>query len=71
MTAVKISMDDLDLEGRIGLHSKPDAENFYRNTLKLREFTREVTEDGEWVYFEGGPQEAGRILSRTGQAGGS
>jgi len=37
--------------GLIGLHSKPDVEDFYRN-LRLHECAKEQCEDGAWRYFE-------------------
>ena len=53
---------DLGLEGRIGLHSKPASEAFYRDHLRLLDLGREVVEDGEWVYFEATTEVARRIL---------
>ena len=37
--------------GLIGLHAKPDVEDFYR-THRLHECAKEVCEDGTWRYFE-------------------
>lgn len=37
--------------GVIGLHAKPDVEDFYRH-LRLHECGREQCEDGTWRYFE-------------------
>lgn len=59
--AVRISVD-LELEGRIGLHSKPASEAFYREKLKLVDLGPEVVDDGEWVYFEATPEVAKGLL---------
>ena len=40
--------------GRIGLHAKPDVEDFYRN-IRLHECGHEQCEDGAWRYFENMP----------------
>lgn len=53
---------DLGLEGRIGLHSKPASEAFYREGLGLIDLGVEVVEDGKWVYFEATPEVARRFL---------
>jgi GNAT superfamily N-acetyltransferase len=37
--------------GRIGLHAKPDVEDFYRS-LRLHECAEEECSDGTWRYFE-------------------
>jgi len=37
--------------GLVGLHAKPDVENFYRK-LRLHECAQEECEDGTWRYFE-------------------
>lgn len=37
--------------GLVGLHAKPDVENFYRK-LRLHECAAEKCEDGTWRYFE-------------------
>lgn len=60
-TAVSLSVD-LGHEGRVGLHSKPRAEPFYREKLGLRDLGPDVAEDGEWVYFEATPEVARRLL---------
>lgn len=60
-TSVRLS-EVLGHEGRIGLHSKPDTESFYRDKLGIQDFGREVVEDGEWVYFEATPEVARRML---------
>lgn len=44
-------------DGRVGLHSKPDAEDFYRR-LSFRELRYDQTEDGKWLYFEMVPEGA-------------
>ena len=51
------------LSGRIGLHSKRQAESFYRDKLGLVDLGPEMTEDGEWVYFEATPEVARKKLS--------
>lgn len=40
--------------GRVGLHSDPNAEGFYRRleSLGMRELNREPCDDGVWLYFE-------------------
>jgi hypothetical protein len=58
--AVRVSTS-LKLEGRIGLHAKPDVEDFYRR-LGLVACEREDTGDGIWLYFEAGPEEARKLL---------
>jgi hypothetical protein len=37
--------------GLVGLHAKPDVEDFYRH-LRLHECAKEECEDGSWRYFE-------------------
>lgn len=60
-TAVRLSLD-LGFQGRIGLHSKPEVETFYRDKLGLRDLGPEIADDGEWVYFEATPEIARGIL---------
>lgn len=50
MTARALARD-LGYDGRVGLHSAPDAEDFYRR-VGFTELTRERCIDGEWLYFE-------------------
>lgn len=59
--AVQFSFD-AGFEGRLGLHSKPEVEGFYRDRLKLRDLGPEVANDGKWVYFEATPEIAKGIL---------
>jgi hypothetical protein len=61
VSAIELSQK-LGLDGRIGLHSKKEVEGFYRS-LGLKELFYEPTEDGEWLYFEGGPEEAKALLA--------
>lgn len=37
--------------GLVGLHAKPDVEDFYRH-IRLHECANEMCEDGTWRYFE-------------------
>lgn len=60
-SAIRISLV-LGHAGRIGLHSKPAAERFYRDKLRLLDLGREIAEDGEWVYFEATSEVARRVL---------
>jgi len=60
-TAIRVSVL-LGYEGRVGLHSKPVSEAFYRDKLGLRDLGQEMVEDGEWVYFEASPEVARRML---------
>jgi hypothetical protein len=48
--------------GRIGLHSKPVSEGFYRDKLKLLDLGPKMAEDGKWVYFEATPEVAKGLL---------
>jgi hypothetical protein len=41
----------IGVDGLIGLHAKPDVEDFYRS-LRLHECAAEDCEDGRWRYFE-------------------
>jgi GNAT superfamily N-acetyltransferase len=41
----------LGFQGRVGLHSTPDAEEFYRR-VGFTDVRREHCDDGEWLYFE-------------------
>lgn len=59
--AVRLSIE-LGHEGRIGLHSKPVSESFYREKLGLLDLGLDVVEDGEWVYFEATPMVARGLL---------
>lgn len=58
--AMRFSLQ-LGLEGRVGLHSKPESEGFYRG-LGMRDVLREETADGTWLYFESEPSAALRLL---------
>lgn len=42
---------EIGANGLIGLHAKPDVEDFYRG-LRLHECAAEECEDGTWRYFE-------------------
>lgn len=59
--AVHVSLE-LGYAGRIGLHSKPASEAFYRDKLGLLDLGTEVAEDGEWVYFEATPEVARGLM---------
>lgn len=59
--AVGLSLD-LGHDGRLGLHSKPRVETFYRDKLGLRDLGPDLVDDGEWVYFEATPEMARRLL---------
>lgn len=50
--------------GRVGLHSKPEVEEFYRR-LGFEELGRDVTDDGTWLYFEMTPDRATLLLRRA------
>jgi GNAT superfamily N-acetyltransferase len=50
MTARALARN-LGYDGRVGLHSAPEAEDFYRR-VGFTELTRERCIDGEWLYFE-------------------
>ena len=52
-------------DGRVGLHSKPEVEAFYRR-LGFEELGLDVTEDGTWRYFEMPPARAMLLLRRIG-----
>jgi hypothetical protein len=54
------------LNGRIGLHSLPLAEPFYRDRCQFSEFEPDVTESG-LVYFEYSEQQAMSHLLRVGR----
>jgi len=47
--AINISISE-GMDGRIGLHSLPQAEDFYRNTCKMKDFG--IDEDKRMRYFE-------------------
>jgi hypothetical protein len=51
-------------EGRVGLHSKPEVEDFYRR-LGFDELGPDVTEDGTWLYFEMTPARAMLLVPPT------
>ena len=54
--------------GLVGLHAKPDVEDFYR-ALRLHECSAEVCQDGTWRYFEACPfWLRGEHLRRVGSA---
>ena len=53
--------DRLGFEGRLGLHSKPASETFYRRQ-GFTEVGPERTDDGVWVYFELSPEGATKLL---------
>jgi hypothetical protein len=59
--SVQLSVD-LKFDGRVGLHSKPKVEDYYRK-LGFTEGKREATEDGTWLYFELQKQERDRFLA--------
>jgi hypothetical protein len=48
--------------GTVGLHSKDDAVPLYQ-AIDMLELGREETDDGTWLYFEGGPEWAARRLN--------
>lgn len=52
---------DLGLEGRVGLHSKPESEGFYRR-VGMTAMLREEAGDGTWLYFESEPSASRRLL---------
>jgi len=52
---------DLGLKGRVGLHSKADAEKFYVDR-GFDPCEREATEDGTWLYFESRPENVADML---------
>jgi len=52
--AIDISRQ-LGFGGRIGLHSGPLVETYYRDHLGMAPGEREEHEDGKWLYFEGSP----------------
>jgi hypothetical protein len=54
------------LNGRIGLHSLPLAEPFYRDRCQFSEFEPDVTESG-LVYIEYSEQQAMSHLLRVGR----
>ena len=58
--AIRLAFE-LGLDGRVGLHSKPEAEDFYRR-LGLLPVGREQTQDGSWLYFESEPATGRRLL---------
>ena len=60
-TAVRVSVE-MGYSGRIGLHSKPVSEGFYRDKLRLIDLGPKMAEDGKWVYFEATPEVAKGLL---------
>ncbi len=54
MSTVHSLSEDLGWGGRIGLHSKPESEVVY-NVWRFTPLERELTDDGEWLYFELSP----------------
>lgn len=54
----------LGFHGRIGLHSKPEADGFYRTKLNLIPLGPDLCEDGVWEYFEATADVADRWLVR-------
>jgi hypothetical protein len=53
-TAVQMSLD-CGFEGRLGLHSKPKAEPWYRNWWRFTDCGLQHTADGPMIYFEAEP----------------
>jgi hypothetical protein len=62
--AVDVSLSR-GLNGRIGLHSLPQAEPFYRDKCRFAEFGPDANENG-LVYFEYSEQQARSHLLRVG-----
>lgn len=58
--AIKISLDE-GMNGRIGLHSLVQAEDFYRNTCKMKDFG--IDEEKNMRYFEMSEEQAAEWLS--------
>ena len=52
-TAAQLS-HEVALSGRVGLHSKPEAEAFYRDKLGMISVGYELTADGSLLFFEWG-----------------
>ena len=59
--AARVSLE-VGYSGRIGLHSKPVSEGFYRDKLGLLDLGPQMVEDGKWVYFEATPEVAKGLL---------
>lgn len=57
--AIKVSIDE-DMNGRIGLHSLVQAEDFYRNTCKMTDFG--IDEEKNMRYFEMSEEQAAEWL---------
>lgn len=43
---------DLGLDGRVGLHSKDNATDFYEHNCGFTPLGVEACDDGDWMYFE-------------------
>lgn len=56
ITSLQLSVM-LGCDGRVGLHSKPDVEDFYRKR-GFDEVGYDQTDDGTWLYFEMSPEGA-------------
>jgi len=59
--AIKVSIDE-GLDGRIGLHSLPQAEIFYRNKCKMKDFG--IDTDKKMRYFEMSLEQVTEWLSK-------
>lgn len=55
----------LQLGGRLGLHSRPDAEPFYRDKCQFTEIGPDFNADG-LVYFEATAEQSERLMARLG-----
>jgi hypothetical protein len=56
LTSLQLAMD-VGCDGRVGLHSKPDVEDFYRKR-GFEDLGHDETDDGLWLYFEMSPEGA-------------
>jgi len=62
--AVELSLDS-EFRGRLGLHSLPEAESFYREKVGMTEMEPDVSQQG-LRYFEATETQALAFVDRTG-----